>query len=76
LPNDKHQKLYGYHFEKITYPFKNVSVEMAGPLERELQLPAELIAEYNHNKDFKCKTRISFNSSDENLYRKSVHFVL
>ena len=77
LPIDKHQKLYGYNFEKITYPFKNdpqFQLKWLDRLRGNYNFPAELIAEYNE--DFKCKHGISFNSSDENLYRESVNFVL
>ena len=77
MPIDKHQKLYGYNFEKITYPFKNdpqFQLKWLDRLRGNYNFPAELIAEYNE--DFKCKHGISFNSSDENLYRESVNFVL
>ena len=77
LSVDKHQKLYGHNFEKITYPFKNDANLQGNWLERlrgNYNFPEVLIPEYKEST--KCKHGSQFMSNDDNLYKESTNFIL
>lgn len=77
LPIAKHQKLYGYNFQPIKFPFKDDPEFQAMWLERlagNYNFPDELIAEYKEG--FKCIHERPFSESNNNLCRESTNIVL
>ena len=74
---DKHQKIYGYNFESIRFPFKDdpqMQVRWLERLRGQYEFPDKFVSEYKEGS--KCMHAMEFSSSDNNLYKESNNFVL